>query len=311
MSVKIRSFHWENDFELVHNFLIKSYDITKTLHNWIPQRFENRKFGPCGTEYQDEEDEFVKIWELKNDENNTDNKIVAVTIYEPPSTYWIQIHPEHRLLERKILDWIEKQRKEMKKNNSQKQELNFFVLNSDEFRANLLKERGYQIKGSEECTRIRPLEMEIPEYQLPDGYSIRQVNVESDFEKYREVISSVFPHCKKMTKRLAMNFCTASFYQAELDLVVVDPQGNFASFCTMRFDPKSRIAELEPMGTHPEHRRKGLGKALICEALKRLKDFQPSLICITGAASTKAADTLYDSLGFKKIDEINLWEKEI
>ncbi|NHJ05406.1 MAG: GNAT family N-acetyltransferase [Candidatus Heimdallarchaeota archaeon] len=311
MSVKIRSFHWENDFELVRNFLIKSYNITKSLHNWIPQRFENRKFGPCGTEYLDEEDELVKIWELGTDENTTGNNIVAITIYEPPSTFWIQIHPDYRYLELKILDWIEEQRKQMKKNNSEKQELHFYVLNSDEFRVKLLKERGYQNKGSEECIRIRSLEMSIPEYQLPDGYSIRHVNIEEDFDKYREVIGAVFPHCNKMTRSLAEKYSKASFYKANLDLVVVAPKGDFAAFCTMRFDSKSKIAELEPMGTHLEHRRKGLGKALIYEALKRVKKYQPSLICVSSAASTKAADALYNSLGFEKIDDITLWVKEL
>jgi len=310
MTLKIREFHWNSDFELVRDFLIESYNISKNLYNWIPQRFENRKFGPCGTEYQDEEDELVKIWELVDEDTNI-KKIVAVTIYDPASTYWMQIHPDYRYLETKILDWIEAQIIDLKKTDKQRLELHFYVHDSDEFRISLLTEKGFQRKGSDECTRIRPLKMEIPVYHLPEGYSIKLVNIEEDFEKYREVMGAVFPHCYKMTKSLAEKYSKASFYKADLDLVVVAPKDDFAAFCTMRFDPKSKIAELEPMGTHPNHRRKGLGKALIYEALKRVIHYRPTLICILGAASTKAADALYDSLGFEKIDDIILWVKEL
>ena len=310
MSLKIRDFHWNADFELVRDFLSESYNITKDLFNWIPQRFENRKFGPCGTEYQDEEDNLVKIWELI-EENSKSKRIVAVTIYNPTSTYWLLIHPNYRNFEAEIIDWIEIQRKDMKKYGNDKLAIHFYINSSDKFRINLLKELGFHSEGSDECTRIRPLEMEIPDYSLPEGYSIRHVNVVEDFENYREVIGKVFPHCNKMTRSLAEKYSKASFYKPKLDLVVVAPDKHFAAFCTMRFDPKSRIAELEPMGTHPDHRRKGLGKALIYEALKRVKKYQPSLICISGAASNPAADALYNSLGFEKMDDIILWVKEL
>ncbi|MEA2071126.1 MAG: hypothetical protein U9O98_07525 [Asgard group archaeon] len=57
-----RSFHWEQDFEAVRVFLINLYTITKSLHIWLPMRFENIKYGPCGSAYRKADDNDIKIW---------------------------------------------------------------------------------------------------------------------------------------------------------------------------------------------------------------------------------------------------------
>ena len=312
MTVKMRSFAWEKDFELVRTFLIETYNLTLSFQNWIPSMFENIKFGPCGTEYQDEEDAYIKIWEKKDDsEVSSISKIVSITFLKPSGDCWIQIHPDYRFLEKEIVLWIEKQRKGMKSNKAQELELRFRVDETDEERIALLTELGYEDLGLEEYNRIRPMDTPIPEYQLPDGFTIRHVDVEEDFLQYRRVLAAVFPHCSDMTKRLAKIYSTASFYQKDLDLVAVDSDDTFAAFCTVRIDPISRMAELEPVGTHPDYRKLGLAKSVICEGLHRLQKYQPSSICILGAAKSEAANRLYDSVGFTEKTEVHLWHKKI
>ena len=312
MAVVMRSFNWRKDFELVRTFLVDTYNLTHSFQNWIPSRFENIKFGPCGEEYRDEQDEYVKIWEERDgSEGSSRSKIVAVTVRESPSNYWIHIHPNYRALEKEIVLWIEKQRKVMKEEETQELELCFCVLGTDKERIALLTELGYENLGLCEYNRKRPLDLLIPEYQLPDGFTIRHVDVEKDFLQYRKVLEAVFPHCGRMTERTAKIYSTASFYNEDLDLVVVAPDGDFAAFCTVRIDPVSRIAELEPVGTHPHYRKLGLAKCVICEGLQRVQKYQPSLICITGAAVTEAANRLYDSLGFTEKGEVFLWQKKI
>ncbi|MBD3193270.1 MAG: hypothetical protein GF308_21730 [Candidatus Heimdallarchaeota archaeon] len=56
MSIQMRPFTWEEDFEQVRIFLINLFHKTQSLQNCPPTRFENRKFGPCGKIYQEEED---------------------------------------------------------------------------------------------------------------------------------------------------------------------------------------------------------------------------------------------------------------
>lgn len=309
MPIVMRSFTWEKDFESIQKFLAETYTLTNSFHNWAPTRFENRKFGPCGAEYQVEEDELVKIWELSNKSNPNTREIVAVTIMNASGANWIQIHPKHKYLEKELVLWIEEQLNITKDNPTIISR--FYVLGSDEDRMSLLVDLGYENLGVEEYTRVRPIDMPVPDYNLPKGYVIRGVNIKQDFKRYREVTGAVFPHCLKMTEKLFKKYTSATFYNENLDIIAVAPNGEFAAFATFRLDPISKIVEVEPVGTHSNHRKLGLASAVICEGLNRLKKYNPSAIVILGAANTLGANRLYDKLGFTEKTEIYTMEKEI
>jgi len=117
MALKVRAFTWKKDFELVRAFLILTYNLTHSFQNWIPSMFENIKFGPCGTEYRDEEEEYIKIWENPHDSGISPiSKIVAVTFCKLSGDCWIQIHPDRRFSEKEIVPWLEEeQRRRIKK----------------------------------------------------------------------------------------------------------------------------------------------------------------------------------------------------
>jgi len=63
MGIRMRDYHWTKDFETVRRFLTDIFHIRNAYTNWISSQLENLKFGPGGTEYLDEEDEYLKIWE--------------------------------------------------------------------------------------------------------------------------------------------------------------------------------------------------------------------------------------------------------
>jgi len=308
LTITKNSFHRNEDYSRVRDFLIETYNITKRYQNWIPSMFENTWRGPCGTEYKDEEDEQIKIWE-DDEKQSSDSDIVAVTICKPNGECRIFIHPDYRQLERDLVPWLEEQIQEIQKD--QEKKLLFFCVNEwDAHRQELLRELGYEDNGFIEHERIRPVDLPIPEVVLPEGYTIRHVDVEKDFEKYHSVLSSVFKHCMNMTPHLAKVYSEAEFYNEELDIVVVAPDGRFAAFTTVRIDPVSRFAEFEPVGVHPDHRRKGLAMAICSEGLRRLERYNPKSITIIGAASTEAATKLYDALGFS-CSNIHYWEKRL
>ncbi len=54
-----------------------------------------------------------------------------------------------------------------------------------------------------------------------------------------------------------------SDYKKEDDIHIVDEEGEVVAFATMWYDSKNQIGILEPVGTHPDHRRKGLAKSAI------------------------------------------------
>jgi len=299
----MRDFVWSEDFELVHSFLLKLYNLTNKLHNWVPTRFENRRVGACGTPYEDEEDNEVKIW-------MDGKKTIAVTILQD-SEFYLNIHPDYKFAELEIIQWAEDERRKLKDQTIEDDTLKISTLESDDIRIKLLEKLGYINTGFVCYSRIRPLNLEIPDYKLPEGYKIKQLDMEIDFLKYRELIGSVFKHCKKMTEESARTFTKATFYNPDLDLVVVAPDDTFAAFCTIRLESERTIAEFEPVGTHPDHRKCGLAKAVMLEGLKRLENYQPTVICIPDAAATTGANKLYDSIGFTEKEEVQIWQTRL
>lgn len=310
MIARRRNFLWEDDFEAVRAFLAHTHAITKSFRNWVPSQFENIRYGPCGEEYTAEDNDLIKIWESIDESEETGSpRIFAVTNRSPPSLYRIHIHPEHPELEGDIVRTIEEEHRELNHSQDSDSEIRVLVQQTDEERQALYSRLGFQKTEIWEYNRRRPLDTPIPESDIPEGFTIKSVDVEEDFLGYREVLAAVFPHCGKMTEKSARIYSEASFYKEDLDLVVVAPEGAFAAFVTVRLDPVSGIAELEPVGTHPDYRKLGLGKCVIYEGLRRLQNYNPSVVCIPGAAPTEAANRLYDSVGFKDKVAVYPWRK--
>ena len=101
------------------------------------------------------------------------------------------------------------------------------------------------------------------------------------------------------------NVQRAPLYRRDLDLVAVAPDGELAGFCTVWFDEATRTAAFEPVGTHPAHQRKGLGKALLAEGLRRVQRLGATLTTV--GSYSHAAGALYASVGFTEYDLSEPW----
>ncbi len=311
MPVRVRDFHWEIDFESVRGFLAEIFSIRKAYTNWIPSELENIKFGPGGTAYLDAEDEFLKIWEVFDEAQQTPQKIIAVSYTKPLGKCWLSVDPNYTSFVREIVLWMQNRVKELQGNKEEDLKMSFVVDDDDVEFIRVLSDLGFRRGEVEGDKQIRSADSPVPPYNLPEGYTIRNAVIEKDYLKYREVQMAVFAHIVSMTKEQLMLYSTASFYREDLDIVAVGPDGRFAAFCTTRIDPLSRIAELEPVGTHPDHRQLGLAKAVICESLKRLKKYKPSIVVILGAAPTKGARKLYESVGFVNERTRHYWIRTV
>jgi ribosomal protein S18 acetylase RimI-like enzyme len=98
------------------------------------------------------------------------------------------------------------------------------------------------------------------------------------------------------------NVMAAWPYRPELDLVVEAPDGSFAAFCLAWIDQQNRVGELEPVGTHPDHRRRGLAAAVCTAALGALRDAgaERAVVNARGDAEHPTPKRLYESIGFRE-----------
>ena len=86
----------------------------------------------------------------------------------------------------------------------------------------------------------------------------------------------------------------APAYSADWDLAIVTSSGRVAAFCLAWLDRENRIAEIDPVGTHPDYRKRGLAKALLTECFIRLQSHGISKAQIIGFS--EPARKLYSSL---------------
>jgi len=89
-------------------------------------------------------------------------------------------------------------------------------------------------------------------------------------------------------------------YRRELDCVVEGPGGRLVAYCLAWLDPDNRAGEFEPVGTHPDFRRIGLGSAVCRFALRRLEEEGATRAVVYALVDSEdpGAKALYESVGF-------------
>lgn len=93
---------------------------------------------------------------------------------------------------------------------------------------------------------------------------------------------------------------SVSIYQPELDLVVLDSDGSPAACALGWLDPASGSVLFEPVGTTPEHARRGLSQAACLAVMNRARDLDASVAVVgpRGDDAYPAPRRLYESIGF-------------
>ncbi len=92
-------------------------------------------------------------------------------------------------------------------------------------------------------------------------------------------------------------------YRSDLDVLAVAPDGMPAASVLAWYDEATRTGELEPVGTHPSHRRLGLGRATSLRALQLLREAGAERACVScrGDAGYPVPAMLYASVGFLRV----------
>jgi ribosomal protein S18 acetylase RimI-like enzyme len=89
-------------------------------------------------------------------------------------------------------------------------------------------------------------------------------------------------------------------YRADLDHVVEAPDGSFAAFCIAWVDEPNRAGLLEPVGTHPDHRRRGLASA-VCLAAARSLHALGAEHAVIGSTDGSPGEAVYEGIGFRTV----------
>jgi ribosomal protein S18 acetylase RimI-like enzyme len=186
----------------------------------------------------------------------------------------------------------------------------------DRLRQAVLAGRGYKKEAWAEHQRRRTLAGPLPDMPPAAGYTVRALGDGAELLE-RCYASGLSFHPDDVSYAVGnradvswyRNIQNAPLYRRDLDIVAVAPDGAVASFCTAWFDDVTRTGAFEPVGTVPAHQRRGLGKAVMAEGLRRLQRIGATMAYV-GSYSAEAHG-LYEAVGFTQYELNEPWTKTL
>ena len=154
------------------------------------------------------------------------------------------------------------------------------------------------------------LEDDLPEPELPGGWTVRAVRGEAEANTRRAASHAAFeskmPEAMHLQRYL--DFMRSPVYEPERDLVAVDTEGRVGSFMIWWSD-SSGIAQIEPFGTHPDSHRRGIGRALLYHGLGEMKRAGMHLARVC-TDDDRLATAFYEGIGFRDVDRLRWWKQK-
>ena len=137
----------------------------------------------------------------------------------------------------------------------------------DAHRIDMLQRHGFVPDEVHSLRYSRSLSDPIAGHPLPPGFQIRPVKGVEEVTELVALHQAAFG-TQNLTVEQRLAMMNASYYQRELDLVVVAPDGELAAFCVAGWvDRAQGLARTDPIGTHPRFQRLGLARAVVSAAL--------------------------------------------
>ena len=297
----------ENDFFRARNFLREVFLLNDRLeHSWNVARLDYWRWHFIGTCRVCESLEMgMTLWET------TDGKIAAALNDLGDGEVRLHVHPHFRSaeLEDEMLAYAEEHYAEITENGKR---LIVPVFEDDSLRPEFLTRRGFTKRRGWNHHYRRDLTASLPAVSTPSGYTIRSMGDESEHAS-RSLCSWRAFHSDEPDANYDgdwswyRNVQSSPLYRRDLDIVAAAPDGSIAAFCTCYYDDYTRSAVTVLVGVAAEHWRRGLGKAVVLEGMRRLKNLGCTRVFAT--ANEEPADALYNSV-MTDMKVTDTWAKE-
>jgi ribosomal protein S18 acetylase RimI-like enzyme len=143
---------------------------------------------------------------------------------------------------------------------------------------------------------------------LPDGYTFRAARRE-EAEAIGALHAVTFGSTWKPGEYATL---MGTFgYSPDREWLVVAPDGSLAGFTVTWHDPISGRGLFEPVGVHPDHRARGVGRALMARGLAQMRQVGLHTATVCFAGGNGASRALYIGSGFEIAHEIACYAKAV
>lgn len=209
-----------------------------------------------------------------------------------------QTHPHRPELLTEILGWYDDVASDVDR---------LLIVQSEDVRAQaIVAAHGYTFDaeaGSDDGSwvqfNIREL-TDVPDPALPKGFrflTAKDVSVADAVKAHWDAW-----HPSSFTETAFERVRQTWPYRADLHALIEAPDGTLAATAIIWLDDSTQTAEFEPVGTHRDFRRRGLGTALQLYGmhLARAAGANRMLVACLGAPAHPAARNMYYGIGFRE-----------
>ena len=170
---------------------------------------------------------------------------------------------------------------------------------TDDVLREILVGHGFEIEEPEELVESWMAADARPDISaLSDGY--RLATRAATTERPHHMFGRMGPDVEQRLKQ-------TSLYRPDLDLLVLDSDGNHAATGLFWFDPETVIGVVEPMRTEDEHQRRGLARHILTAGVDLLVKAGAERIKICYASDNPASGHLYRSAGFTPVKQTDVY----
>jgi GNAT superfamily N-acetyltransferase len=258
--------------------------------------------------------QFATLWECNP--ADVPGGLAAWALFSPG---WyaldVFVHPALRGTPQAEAIWIEAEERSTEQHSKEKRKKlsTLWIAASDDWTIAHLLQRGFTRSGEWMDVMVRPLTGPMETPVLLKGFTLCSPRGEEDatlraLPQYA-AFKSDLPQDVYITRYA--RFMRSSCYPAGFDLMLVAEDGRGAAFCIAWPDETNRVGLLEPVGVHPDFHRKGLGRAVVTENLRRLQECGMESAMVCGLSDLPDARAFYASMGFLPELRLETFAKDI
>lgn len=304
MSIVFRPYAGEDDYEAIRDIIVRK--IEEPNRRFYPSLGDldyNRSFGG---------EEFFKKLVIIAIEDNT---IIGAIWPGHYRILYCVTCPRYAHLEDEIFAWAETTYYGTSLEDRSGQEVYIWGYPEDQARSMILRSRGFVQHTWYMYSGVMDLASSIPEPHFPEGYTVRAIQSSDLYQKV--IIMSGSAGLTEPNMDIYNRLMTTPTYRQELDLVVVDELNQVVGFANIWHDTHNHIAIIEPFGTVPTHRRRGLATNLLYECMHSLKRLGVSKLYINHGGmwtldpEPDDAMRVYNRVGFQELGKMFVWCKTI
>ena len=294
MTIKQRSFNtgpgYTKDFHKIRDFIIKINGKSLKHPNFDWARWEWVHKDLCF----DKTDILpnIGIWEKGSD-------IVAVATFEDDmGQAFFLIDEKYSHLKEEMMEYaVEKLSADGK--------LKAIICDSDTQMQRIARAFGLRPTQSKEMDSVLDISDSLS-YALPEGFSISSAEDEIDLNKLNRVMWRGFNHEGEPPEDYLIfrqRSISGPHQEKSLLIKTIAPNGDYASYCGMWYEPGTDYALVEPVCTDPDYRKMGLGKAAVLEGINRCAKLGAKY------AYVGSSQQFYYNIGFRPAACGTWWEK--